>query len=104
MKPKEFPEQPILQPMVGRMITIQFDGLEFSTRLLSVEPQKLTALVNAPEKRKNADGKSYTPKCLRLKCEAGALIVVCEDYKFVAVTNGVAFMFDTYTLGIRYAD
>lgn len=104
MKPKEFPEQALLLPLIGKQIIIQFDGLEFTTRLLSVEPQKLTALVNAPEKRKNADGKSYTPKCLRLTCEAGALIVVCEDYKFAALANGVAFVFDTYTLGIRHAD
>lgn len=104
MKPKEFPEQSLLEPMIGKMIVIQFDGLEFTTRLLSVEMQKITALHNPPTKRKNAEGKSYTPKCLRLNCEAGALVVVCEDYKFVAVTNGVAFMFGDYTLGIRHAD
>lgn len=104
MKSKEFPEQGLLNPLVGHQVVIRFEGHEFTTRLISVEPQKLTSLINAPEKRKNSDGKSYTPKCLRLSCEAGALVVVCEDYKLVAVTNGVAFMFDDYVLEVRRAD
>jgi hypothetical protein len=104
MKSKEFPEQVLLQPLMGRLVTIKFDGHEFTTRLISAEPQKLTSLINAPAKRKSAEGKSYTPKCLRLTCEAGALVVVCEDYKLVAITNGVAFMFDDYVLEVRCAD
>jgi hypothetical protein len=104
MKPKEYPEQPLLQPLIGRNVTVRFDGHEFVTKLISVEPQKLTALANPPGKRKNAEGKSYTPKCLRLVCEAGALVVVCEDYTLAALANGVVFVFATYNLEVRYAD
>jgi hypothetical protein len=103
MKPKEFPEQALLAPLLGNEVILKFDGLEFPTRLLSAELQKLTGLANPPDKRMNAEGKMYTPKCLRLVCEAGALVMCIEDYKFVAVHKGVAFMFDSYTLEVRLA-
>ncbi len=104
MKRKEFPEQALLDPLCGQEVLIRFDGLEFTTKLLSVELQKLTALTNPPAKRKNADGKSYTPKCIRLVCDAGALVVVLEDCRLVAVHKGIAFMFDAYTLEVRCVD
>jgi hypothetical protein len=104
MKRKEFPEQALLDPLCGQEVLIRFDGLEFSTQLVEVEMQKLTALVNAPSKRKNSEGKSYTPKCLRLICAAGALVIVLEDCRLVAIHKGIAFMFDTYTLEVRRVD
>jgi hypothetical protein len=102
MKTKEFPEQALLSPMYGKQVTVKFDNLSFVTTLVTAESQKLTGMANPPEKRKNSDGKSYTPKCLRLVCEAGALVVVQEDYNLVAIRNGVAFMFADYALEIRH--
>jgi hypothetical protein len=104
MKLKEYPGQEILSQLCGHELNIKFDNLEFSAKLVSVELQKLTALTNPPEKRKDANGKSYTPKCLRLVFETGAFVIVLEDCRIVAVHNGAAFMFENYQLEVRRAN
>jgi hypothetical protein len=104
MKLKDYPGQLILEPLCGSAVAIKFESHEFSARLLSVEMQKVTALTNPPEKRKGVDGKSYTPKCLRLVFDKGAFVVVIEDCHIVAVNNGAAFVFPAYQLEVRRAD
>ena len=104
MKLKEFPGQSILEALCNHALSVRFDGLEFQARLLSFELQKLTALANPPDKRKNAEGKAYTPKCLRLVFDTGALVVVLEDCQLVAMHNGAAFIFESYQLEVRRAD
>lgn len=103
MKIKDYPGQALLTPLCGGEMTVKFDNHEFSATLLSAEMQKVTALTNPPEKRKGPDGKSYTPKCLRLVFDKGAFVIVVEDCSIVAVHNGIVFVFPEYQLEVRRA-
>ena len=102
MKSKEVPESALFAPLLDQNVVIKFDGHVFKTKLVEVSMQKLTDLKNPPAKRKG-DQKSYTPKCLRLSCTDGALVVAVEDCQIAAIHNGVVFVFGDYTLEVRRA-
>lgn len=104
MKTKELTEHSLLAPLIGKRVLIRFDGLEFISTLISAEPQKVTSLRNPPTKRQTAEGKSYTPKCIRLVFDTGALVLCTEDYTAVAVRSGIAFMFPNYIVEVRNVD
>jgi hypothetical protein len=93
-----------LSQLIGKSVVISFSCHAFPAVLQSVELQKLTGMTNAPEKRVGPDGKGYTPKCLRLMFDVGAIVVVLEDCQLVAVMDGFCFVFPTYRLEVRYAD
>ena len=93
-----------LSQLVEKSVVISFGSHTFPGVFQSVELQKLTGMTNAPEKRVGPDGKGYTPKCLRLTFDVGAIVVVLEDCQLVAVMNGFCFVFPTYKLEVRYAD
>jgi hypothetical protein len=93
-----------LSQLVGKSMVITFGYHAFPGILQSVELQKLTGMTNAPEKRVGPDGKGYTPKCIRLTFDVGAIVVVLEDCQLVAVMDGFCFVFPTYKLEVRHAD
>ena len=88
-------------PYLGKQVTIEFDGIVLSAVLQAVEMQKLTGMVNAPEKRVREEGKYYTPACIKLVCDVGSMVFVQEDCQVVAIANGIAFMFSDYAVRIR---
>jgi len=62
----------------------------------SIENQKSTGMVNAPEKR-TKDGKSYTPPMIVLKFEGGNnLVFVVEDMQILIRYRGITCAFDNY--------
>jgi hypothetical protein len=70
-------------------------------QFISCEPQKLTVMKNAPEKRVNSQGKSYTPPMMKLCFEHDAsLVFVAEDTKLAAVYNGFRFVLDNYYVSV----
>ena len=93
-----------LSQLIGKNMVGSFGYHAFPGVLESVEMQKLTGMTNAPEKRVGPDGKGYTPKCIRLKFDVGAIVVVLEDCQLVAVMDGFVFLFPTYRLEVRHGD
>lgn len=93
-----------LSQLIGKSVVISFGYHAFPGVLQSVELQKLTGMMNPPEKRTGPDGKGYTPKCIRLVFDVGAIVVVLEDCQLAAVMDGFLFLFPTYKLEVRYAD
>lgn len=70
-------------------------------QFVSCESQKLTTMKNAPEKRVNPQGKSYTPPMIKLCFENDAsLVFVAEDTKLAAVYNGFRFVLDNYYVSV----
>jgi hypothetical protein len=88
-------------PLIGKKITIEFDGIVLNAVLQAVEMQKLTGMTNAPEKRMREEGKYYTPPCIKVVCDVGSMVFVQEDCQIVAIANGIAFMFSDYAVRIR---
>ena len=86
---------------LGKQITIEFDGIVLNAVLQTVEMQKLTGMVNAPEKRMRDEQKYYTPPCIKVVCDVGSMVFVQEDCQIVAIANGIAFMFSDYAVRIR---
>ena len=74
-------------------VHIEFDGLAFDTRLVSVQKARLSDMVNQPDKKegldKNGKPKMYTPPCIALQCEDGTLYFTLEDSYLSQGLNGV---------------
>lgn len=92
-----------LSTLIGQNLLVVFGSHSFSAKLVAVELQKLTGMINPPEKRVGPDGKGYTPKCLRLLFDAGSLVIVLEDCRLVASRDGFWFLFPTYRLEVHSA-
>lgn len=99
---KDFCSSKLWSFMVGKSVSIRIqDRNETQLHLLGpivfsgVEPQKLSTLKNAPDKR-DKDGKQSTPPMFRLNFggERASLVFVAEDTTVVAIHNGLRFILD----------
>jgi uncharacterized protein YllA (UPF0747 family) len=96
-------DESLFAPYLGKPVVITIRSLDdqVSHKLgpiifNSIENQKSTGMVNAPDKRVK-DGKSYTPPMIALKFEDNNnLVFVAEDMQVLIRYQGLTFAFDNY--------
>lgn len=76
-------------PLVNKEITFTFGKFTFPITIQNIQLAKLTEMRNAPDKRKDDQGKSYTPPVMQFITNAGFLYFIIEDIEVVAITNGL---------------
>jgi hypothetical protein len=90
----------VFDSIKGKQVSIEVNRAGFTAHklgpitFLGMGKQKLTEMVNAPEKR-TKDGKSYTPVMFTLMFENDSrLVFVEEDTKVVVKSDGVRLILD----------
>lgn len=79
----------LFENYIGKPITFSFGRFSFQDVVIeSIQLAKLTDMKNAPDKRKDDDGKMYTPPVMQFNTNAGLIYFVLEDIEIVSIAGG----------------
>lgn len=78
-----------------------FGKFKYPITIQSISLAKLGDMKNAPEKRKDENGKMYTPLVMQFVTDAGYLYFIIEDIDIVAITNGLRISTAAITVDFR---